>query len=81
MEKRNSLNSVLRRAANRKINTAASPEKEGSLEDVFLRAAKREDQARSKDLVESGAATQVSLFFIPPAAVRASKVRRRTDEF
>lgn len=81
MEKRNSLNNVLRCATSRKTDAAASPEKKSSLEDVFLRAAKRQDQVRSHEFVESGAETQEAMFFIPPAVVRATTFRRRTDEF
>jgi hypothetical protein len=49
--------------------------------DDVLRAAKREQQEHSRALVRSGARTQESMLFIPSDVVRASKVRRRTDEF
>jgi hypothetical protein len=50
-------------------------------EDEILRAAKRKDQAESRELVRSGARTQDSMAFIPRDLVRASRIRRRTDEF
>lgn len=52
-----------------------------ALADEILRAAKRKHQEESRELVRSGARTQESMLFIPPDLVRASKFRRRTDEF
>lgn len=52
-----------------------------SLADEILRAAKRKHQEESRELVCSGAGTQESMLFTPPNLLRASKFRRRTDEF
>jgi hypothetical protein len=52
-----------------------------TLEDEIFRAAKREQQEQSRAQVRSGARTQESMLFIAPSIVRASKFRRRTDEF
>ncbi|WP_434717210.1 hypothetical protein P5X00_39815 (plasmid) [Paraburkholderia sp. A2RO-4L] len=49
--------------------------------DVWLRRAKRKYQEASRALARSGARTQESMCFIPPSVVRASTIRRRTDEF
>lgn len=38
---------------------------------------KREGQARSRQLVQSGERSQESMFLIPPAIANASKVRYR----
>lgn len=38
---------------------------------------KREDQARSRQLVKDGIRTQESMFLIPPAIAKTSKVRYR----
>lgn len=38
---------------------------------------KREGQARSRQLVRDGVRTQESMFLIPPAIAKASKVRYR----
>lgn len=54
---------------------------ENAFEDEFLRAAKRKYQEESRELVRSGARTQDSMSFIPRDVVKASKIRRRTDEF
>ncbi|TCG02434.1 hypothetical protein BZM26_01020 [Paraburkholderia strydomiana] len=49
--------------------------------DEILRAAKREFQRESRELVRSGARTQESMLFIPKDVIKATKFRRRTDEF
>lgn len=46
-----------------------------------LWAAKRADQARSRELVRTGQATQDSMIFIPRDVIKAATFRRRTDEF
>ncbi len=49
--------------------------------DTTLEDAKRESQARSRALVESGVRTQESMFLIAPALVKEIKVRHRTTDF
>ena len=49
--------------------------------DKQLEAAKREQQALSRQLVRSGARTQESMFFISPDIARSLKIRHRSDEF
>jgi hypothetical protein len=46
-----------------------------------LWAAKRADQARSRELVRSGARTQESMFLLPKSVIKSAIIRRRTDEF
>jgi hypothetical protein len=48
--------------------------------DHYLEAAKREGQERSRELVQSGARTQESMFLISPEIVKTLKFRHRTDE-
>lgn len=45
-------------------------------EEEILRI-KREGQARSRQLVKAGIRTQESMFLIPPAVAKASRVRYR----
>ncbi|MFM0258431.1 hypothetical protein [Paraburkholderia sediminicola] len=49
--------------------------------DEFLEAAKRDRQARSRELVRSGERTQESMYLIAPAIVRTFKVRHNTGGF
>jgi hypothetical protein len=49
--------------------------------DEILAAAKREQQARDRAQVNSGARTQESMLLIVPSIVRASTFRRRTNQF
>lgn len=52
-----------------------------TLEDKVLALAKRERQARARALLESGARSQESMFFISPAVVKATKVKHRALSF
>lgn len=47
------------------------------LQDDEILRIKREGQARSRQLVKDGQRTQESMFLIPPAVAKASKVRYR----
>lgn len=48
---------------------------------VGLWAAKRAQQARSRELVRTGQRSQASMLFIAPEQARAMKMRRRSTEF
>lgn len=50
-------------------------------EDKALAAAKREQQARSRALVESGQRSQESMFFISPALAKSAIVQHRVLSF
>ena len=52
-----------------------------SYEDKALTVAKREQQASARALVESGARSQESMFFISPTVVKAAIVRHRVLSF
>jgi hypothetical protein len=49
--------------------------------DEYLRAAKREEQARSRASARSGERTQEAMLFIARSIMRSATFRRRTDEF
>lgn len=51
------------------------------LDDVTLSAAKRERQARSRLLVQTGVRTQESMYLIAPSLAKAAKVRHRVLSF
>lgn len=51
------------------------------VKDVALEAAKREHQARSRALVESGARTQQSMYLFSPDIVKTLKIRHRATSF
>jgi hypothetical protein len=50
-------------------------------EDETLAAAKRERQQRTRALVESGARSQESMFFISPALAKSATVKHRVLSF
>ena len=52
-----------------------------AFKDEYLRAAKREEQARARAAVRSGKVTQETMLFIAPSVVRGARFRRRTAEF
>lgn len=49
--------------------------------DVYLEEAKRENQARDRELVRTGQRTKESMFFISREIVALCTVKHRTKEF